>query len=128
MASRHVLKIASRLKFLISSVIQRDLQDPRLGFITVLQVEPTEDFKEAKVRVSVLGTAGERSKALHALEDARGYIQKKVAGSLRLRHMPALRFLLEEPVDPVTRVEELLEQAKRQEAPPPSSPSSPEED
>ena len=58
------------MKFLISQVIQRDLADPRLGLITVLRVEPTEDLKEAKIYVSVFGSRGDKSKAERALNDA----------------------------------------------------------
>lgn len=114
MPSRHALRIGSRLKILISTVLQRDLRDPRLGFITILAVEPTEDMKEAKVLFSVLGSPGDRSKALHALNDARGFIQKKIGRSLRIRHTPALRFVLDEGEDRLGRVEELLEQARRE--------------
>lgn len=95
MPSRRVLKVASRLKFLISTIIQRELHDPRIGFVTVMKVEPTEDFKEAKVHVSVFGAPGDKSKTLHALEAARGYIQSRVGKNLRLRHTPALEFVLD---------------------------------
>jgi len=113
MASRHLQRVASRLKFLISTVLQREMNDPRLGFLTVLEVKPTDDFREAKVYVSVLGSAGDRSKALHALEDARGFIQKKIAKNLQLRNVPYLRFVLEEKQDRVARIEELLDEDKR---------------
>lgn len=123
MPSRHLLRIASRMKFILSRVIQHELDDPRLGFVTILSVRPTEDYKEAKVSFSVLGTPGERSKSLHALRDARGFLQKRLAANLRLRNTPQLRFELEEPDDPVARVEGLLRQAREEEAPPPSEES-----
>ncbi len=114
--SRHRLRIASRLKFLIGTIIQRELSDPRLGFITVLDVETTEDFKEAKVKISVLGSSGDRSKSLHALEDARGFIQKRVGKNLRLRSTPTIRFVLVEPEDPTQKIEELLRRDREDDA------------
>ncbi len=103
------------MKFLVSHVIQQELHDPRVGFITVLGVEPTVDLREAKVRVSVLGSAAERSKAIHALEDARGYVQRRVGKNLEIRHTPVLRFQLVEPeADAVSRVEAILEKTRKE--------------
>lgn len=112
MPSRHVNKVASRLKFLIGNILQRELDDPRLGFVTVLDVEPTADFKEAKVYFSVLGSRGDRSKTLHALQDASGFIQKQIGKNLRLRNTPVLRFILEEEEARMARIEELLEETR----------------
>ena len=113
-ASRRVQRIASRIKFLISQIIQRDLNDPRLGFITVLEVEPTEDVKEAKVYVSVLGSRGDVSKAKHALDSARGYIQHELGKRLRTRNTPFLHFIFDETRDKVSRIENLIEEASRE--------------
>lgn len=104
--------MASRIKFLVAEVIRRELHDPRLGFITVLDVEPTEDLKEAKVYVSVLGSKGDRSKAQHALESARGFIQREVGRNLSTRNTPVLRFVFDDSQDKVSRIEALLEKAK----------------
>ena len=112
MPSRHLSRVASRLKFLISHVLQRELNDPRIGFVTVLRVEPTADFREAKVFLSILGSSGERSKTLHALDDARGFIQRLVGKSLETRNVPALRFVLDDTQDHVRRIEDILRQAK----------------
>ena len=101
------------MKFLVSHVIQTELRDPRLGFVTVLEVEPTLDLREAKVRLSVLGGASERSKTLHALEDARGFIQKRVGKSLDTRYVPQLHLELVEPEDDaVKNIERILEQGR----------------
>ena len=115
MLPRHALRVASRIKFLVSHVLQRELSDPRLGFMTVLKVEPTGDLKEAKVYLSVLGTPADRSKAVQAVEDARGFIQREVGKNLRLRNTPFLHFLFEDPKDSVSRIEELLNQVRRKE-------------
>lgn len=110
--SRRLGRVASRIKFLVAEVIRRELNDPRIGFITVLDVEPTEDLKEAKVYVSVLGSKGDRSKAQHALESARGFIQREVGRNLSTRNTPVLRFIFDDSQDKVSRIEALLEQVK----------------
>ena len=72
-------------------------EDPRIGLVTVLDVEPTEDLKEAKIYVSVLGTQADASKTKHALDDAAGYIQREVGRNLETRNTPTLRFVFDEP-------------------------------
>jgi len=110
--SRRILKVASRIKFLISHIILRDLRDPRIGLITVLDVKPTEDLKEAKVYVSVFGSPGDCSKAKHALEQAKGFIQHEVGKNLETRNTPILQFVFDESQDKVSRIEALIQESK----------------
>ena len=112
--SRRLERIASRMKFLISQIIQRELNDPRIGFITVLDVEPTADVKEAKVYLSVLGKPGARSKAEHALEGAKGFIQKELGRGLQTRNTPILRFIFDDSRDKVSRIEALIQKASQE--------------
>lgn len=98
------------MKFLISQIIQRELSDPRVGFITVLDVEVAEDIKSAKVFVSVLGGQGDRSKAEHALASACGFVQREVGRGLKTRNTPVLRFIFDETRDKVSRIEALIEE------------------
>lgn len=108
MPPRHVQKIASRLKFLVSHVVQQELNDPRLGFITILDVELTSDLREAKIYFSVLGPRAEQSKTLQAIESSCGFIQRRVGKNLKLRNIPVLRFVLDDSDDRVSRIEEIL--------------------
>ncbi len=112
--SRRIQRIASRIKFLISHIILRDLKDPRIGIVTVLDVKPTEDLKEAKVYVSVFGSAADRSKAEHALLQARGFIQKEVGRNLETRNTPFLRFVFDDSQDRASRIEALIHQVSQE--------------
>ncbi len=102
------------MKFLVANVLQREISDPRLGFVTVLAVEPTVDLREAKVKVSVLGSQGDVSKTLHALDAARGFIQRQVGKGLQLRQVPTLHFVLDEKPDHQRRIEEILDATRRE--------------
>jgi ribosome-binding factor A len=102
------------MKFLVSHVLMRELSDPRLGFVTVLDVQPTVDLRQAKVHLSVLGSAAERSKAERAIEDAKGFIQRQVGKGLRLRNTPTLQFVFEDPRDSVSRIEDILRQGRKE--------------
>lgn len=112
--SRRIQRIASRMKFLVSQVLQRELSDPRIGFVTVLEVEPTEDMKEAKVYLSLLGSQGDRTRTEHALESARGFIQREIGKNLRTRNTPHLRFIFDETRDKVARLEALIDETAQE--------------
>lgn len=107
-------RIASRIKFLVSTVIQREMRDPRIGLVTVLKVEPTPDLKEARVYISIFGKPGDRSKSIRALEDARGFIQKEVGKNLETRNTPRLKFIIDESQDRVSRIEALMVEAREE--------------
>ena len=102
------------MRIIISQVIQRELDDPRLGLVTVLSVEPTEDLKEAKIYVSVLGPRGDRSKAIHALESARGLVQRELGKNLETRNTPILRFIVDDSQDRISQIEALIDEANRE--------------
>jgi ribosome-binding factor A len=102
------------MKFLISHVILHQLKDPRVGLVTVLDVIPTEDLKEAKVYVSVFGSAGDRSKTEHALNGARAYIQSEVGKNLETRNTPILRFVFDDSAEKLSKIEGLIQQASQQ--------------
>tara|TARA_B100002049_G_scaffold234205_1_gene216291 strand:+ start:385 stop:771 length:387 start_codon:yes stop_codon:yes gene_type:complete len=121
---RHAQKIASRIKFIVSHVVQQELNDPRLGFVTILDVEMTSDLREAKIRFSVLGPQGDRAKSLRAIESSAGFIQKRVGKNLNLRNVPLLQFVLDEYDDRMSRIEEILamDREDEDETEPPTEP------
>src|ERR1700752_3818741 len=102
------------MKFIISHIIRSELHDPRIGFITVLDVKPTEDLKEAKVYVSVFGSAGDKSKAERALNGARGFIQNEVGRNLETRNTPLLRFVFDDSAAKTSRIEALIQKTRRE--------------
>ena len=108
MPPRHVQKIASRIKFIVSHVVQQELNDPRLGFVTILDVEMSSNLREAKIHFSVLGPQGDKAKSLRAIESSAGFIQKRVGENLDLRNVPLLQFVLDEHDDRMARIEEIL--------------------
>ena len=69
----------------ISLLLQRELKDPRLGFVTATDVDVAKDLRTAKVYVSVLGSEADWQASLAALEHARGFIRNWLTPRLRLR-------------------------------------------
>mgnify|MGYP001418665390 FL=1 len=107
-------RIASQLREEISRIIQFDLKDPRIGLLTVLAVEPTEDLKECKVFVSILGDEANQRTSLRGLEAARGKIQSLLTTQIQLRETPILRFELDESQQRTQAIEEIIRAAREE--------------
>jgi ribosome-binding factor A len=117
------------LKERIAIVVLEQLNDPRLGFVTITGVELSGDKRHAKVLYTVLGTPAQRRTSARALKDAAPHIQELLAPGLHLRTMPELRFVYDEAIRKESRMLELLDEIKRErgeepdaEAPPPGVP------
>lgn len=105
-------RVRERIHREIGQIILRELKDPRVGFVTVLGVDVTEDLRQAVVKVSILGTSGERSRTMHALRDARGFVQREIGRRIRLRYTPRVAFELDESADRIARLERLIARAR----------------
>jgi ribosome-binding factor A len=112
MASDRMRRVDESMRVVLSETIAGGLQDPRIGFVTVTSVKTSSDLRHARVYVSVLGSDDERSASLDGLQSAHGFLQGRVAHSLKLKHTPTLTFEYDDSVDRGMRINELLEYAK----------------
>jgi ribosome-binding factor A len=87
-----------------------EIKDPRVGFVTVTAVETTPDLRHATVYVSVLGDAGVRRRTLDGLQSAHGFLQRRIASELKLKHTPTLEFAYDDSVDRSMRISALLDE------------------
>jgi ribosome-binding factor A len=102
------LRLQDQLREEISSIIQQEIKDPGIGFITVLHVKMTEDLKRAKVVYSVYGSEEEKNKTMEALKRARGYIKHLLGTRIKLRYTPELAFVFDAEREKLARLDELL--------------------
>ena len=110
MTSDRVRRVNEAMREVLSGAITTELKDPRVGFVTVTAVETSPDLRHARVFVSVLGNPGERRRTLKALDSAHGFLQRRVASELRIKHTPQLQFIYDDTVERGMRITELLEQ------------------
>jgi ribosome-binding factor A len=89
-----------------------ELKDPRVGFATVTSVRMTRDLRHARVWVSVLGEAAERSETMEAIRHAAPHLRSVLGREVRLRHLPYLEFLEDESAIRGARIEEILRAAQ----------------
>jgi len=92
----------------ISSILLRDIKDPGLGFITILEVEMTEDLKMAKVSCSIYGDTETKEKTMRTLKRSKGYIKHLLGQRIKLRYMPEIDFIIDDRYEKIARIEEIL--------------------
>jgi ribosome-binding factor A len=109
---------AERLRELIKhefgDILQRELKDPRIGFVSVTDVEVSNDYSHVKVFVSVLGDDAAKAAAIAGLESAKGFIRTELGRRIRLRHTPELHITVDNSIERGSRIMELLAEVKRE--------------
>ncbi|HEY6399191.1 MAG TPA: 30S ribosome-binding factor RbfA [Solirubrobacteraceae bacterium] len=110
MGDERMRRVDEAVRAVLSDAIGRDLQDPRVGFVTVTGVKTSPDLRHARVYVSVLGDEQVRSETLAGLRSAHGLLQGRVASELSLKHTPALTFHYDDSVDRGMRITELIDE------------------
>ena len=122
MSSRRVLKVAEAIREVVSMAILVELRDPRIQHVTVTYVEVSGDLRHAKVHVSIMGDEKKEQLALHGLQSAIGFLQKKVGDRLDTRYIPRLKFVVDKGVKSSLAVARILEDVLPED-PDPETPS-----
>src|SRR3954469_6182111 len=106
--SRRLLKAAEAIRGVVSMAILTELRDPRVKNVTVVGVEVLPDMKSAKVYVSVMGSEKEQQLSLSGLQNAAGFLQKRIAERIETRYTPRLTFVLDKGVKNSLEVNRIL--------------------
>jgi ribosome-binding factor A len=123
MRTARMRRVDEAMRAVLSEAIAMGLKDPRIGFVTVTGVKTSPDLRHAQVYVSVLGSELERADSLRGLHSAHGYLQRRLADELTLKHTPSLSFHYDESVDHGMRISALVSELERS-----GDPSSPQGD
>jgi len=109
-------KLEDQVHFLLSTLIQRELRDPELGFVTLTTVRLTGDRSIAKVFFTVLGDEVQLGKTRKALGRAAGFLRTQLAQRLALRRVPELRFFPDGTLEDGNKIEAIFDQIHQEEA------------
>ncbi len=105
-------KLQELIKQEMSKMLLTDLKDPRIGFVTVTDVEMTGDLREAKIFVSVMGGAEQVKNSLEGLNSALGFVRREIGQRIRLRFTPEISFALDTSLDYGDHIQKLLLQVE----------------
>ena len=110
MSNVRVHRVAEQIKKEVSQLIQNELKDPRVGFITVTDVEVTGDLQEATIYISILGSEAQKQESFEGLKKAEGFIRREVGKRIRLRHTPEISFVFDGSIEYGNKIEKILSQ------------------
>lgn len=102
-------RVKAAIRQEVSSILQRDIKDPRLGFATVTDVEVSGDLQHVKIFVSILGDENSRAETMEALESAKGYIRSEIGRRVPLRLTPEISFEYDDSIERGARLLKLIE-------------------
>jgi ribosome-binding factor A len=114
MARVRVGRVGEQIKKELSQIVQSELKDPRIGFLTVTGVDVTNDLSLARVYLSVLGTDEQKEATLKALSSGTGYIRSELGKRIRLRKIPELQFRFDASIDYGSKIDLLLHQLNQE--------------
>lgn len=104
-------RIAEQIQRELSGIIRLELKDPRVGMITITDVEVTQDYSHAKVFFTQLGDADKAGETTNALQHAAGFLRSQLAHRLKLRTVPELHFKYDVSVERGMRLSRLIDAA-----------------
>ena len=103
-------RVASVLAREISLILEHELKDPRVDFLTVTSVDVSPDLKQARVYFSSLG---DKAKDLEILQRATGYIRSLLARRIRLRTIPEIQFMIDNSYEERTKIDALFKKISK---------------
>lgn len=108
-------RVAEQMKKEISEIVNQKLKDPRIGFVTITDVELTNDLQQATVYITVLGDETAKKDTLVGLQKATGFIRTEVGKTIRLRKTPDITFKYDHAQEYGSRIESLLKEINEKE-------------
>lgn len=114
--SHRIERIAEQIREEVSQILSSEVSDPGVGLITVTRVKVTPDLSLARVYWTSMGDAAQRKQTAKALSRAASFVRHLLSSRLTLRRSPEVQFLFDQSVAAQDRVEQILQELKREEA------------
>lgn len=112
MKKYRIERVKRLLKEEISLIIKNNIKDPRIGFVTITDIEISRDLRYAHIFVSVMGNSEEKEKTMTALKNAEGFVWKILKDTLDMKYIPRISFSIDNSLERGSRVLELLNKLK----------------
>jgi len=120
--SQRTDRVDELLRQEIGVLLAKEIADPRIGFVTITDVETAPDLRHAKVWVSIIGGKADQKETLRALQHSMGFIRHELGRTLRIKRIPDLHVHLDETAERGTRILQLLADIESGASPAPDVP------
>jgi ribosome-binding factor A len=111
MAKKRIARVNEQIRRELTSLLQRDVRDPRIGVVTITAVETSPDLYHAKVFYSVMGPEDDRASAAEGLRAAAGFLRTEIGRRMHIRRAPELHFTYDDTLQHAMHIERLLKEA-----------------
>ncbi|MBU3935844.1 30S ribosome-binding factor RbfA [Patescibacteria group bacterium] len=98
----------------ISRILQEDLKDPRIGFVTITRIDLTGDLRHAKIYFSILGDEASQKASEEGIKSAVGFIRKLIGERLKLKYVPEIFFMLDRSLEYSIGLEKTFERIRNE--------------
>jgi len=112
MTKKRAIRVGELLKEEISQIVLREMKDPRIGFVSVTDVEVSGDLRHAKVFISVYGSDKEKEETLEGLQQAQGFVRKLVGERVKIHHTPEIIFRYDDSIENGVHISEVIKGLK----------------
>jgi len=112
MKQQRQARIDHEIQKALAKIIDEDLKDPRLGFVTVVRCEIAADMKHCKVFVSIIGDRHVARQSMDALASASRFLRGELGNAIDLRYTPELVFVEDRTTERAIALHKTLERAK----------------
>ena len=116
--SERLNRVAEAIKMEVAQILQRELKDPRIGFVTVTRVTVTPDLEHATVYFSLLEGHGNAAETEAGLKSASGFVRRLLGERLKIRVTPEVSFRLDPSVAESIRISKLLSETRKEQEKP----------
>ena len=112
MGQERVQRVAEEIKKEIARIIQEELKDPRIGFVTITRVDLSRDLRFAKVYFSLLGSKKQLRDTQIGLKQSANFVRRLLGQRMNLRYTPQILFKLDENIEYSIHISKILEGLK----------------
>lgn len=105
-----LLRIKEEIKKEVSYIIQHRVKDPRLGFVSVTDVDLSRDYSYCKIYVSVFGSEEKIKESMQGLEKATGFVRSELAKKIRIRNIPQIAFHYDPSLEYGSKINAILKE------------------
>jgi ribosome-binding factor A len=107
-------RLASEIVKETSKIILYELRDPRKGFVTVTRAKVSDDYRYAKIFVSIMGTPKQKKTVLGGLKHAQGYVQRELSRRIQMRSFPEINFEIDDSIEKAFKITNEIDRLARE--------------
>lgn len=104
-------RVSELIRRELATIIAREMDDPRMRFVSVTAVDVSKDLRTAKVYVTQIDTATDAVLDIRALQKASGFLRRQLAAVLELKSIPALSFVYDNSIERGVDLSRLIEKS-----------------